>query len=56
MCLIPEVNDENARVVSAECEDDYNQKWSSFANKEIIHNASGYCLGTSSGNYGVLSI
>lgn len=56
MCLVPEANDENARVVSVECDDDDNQKWISFGNHEIAHDATGYCLGTSAGKMGIFSI
>lgn len=43
-------------MTSAECENDPNQRWIVFGNSEIVHVATGLCLGTSSGKMGILSI
>lgn len=55
-CLVPVANEMEARVTSAECVEDDNQKWSSFTNGEIVHNSTGYCLGNLENAQGVMSI
>lgn len=56
LCLVPVANEIQAQVTFQECEEDDNQKWTSFTSGEIKHNPTGYCLGNLSGYQGIMSI